>query len=660
MPDFNNKENEFTNNNPIDKTVKRPDRLVDHDGPTLQRGKSPALRSETIPAGEVVADRFVLIEFLAEGGMGKVYKAKQLSTGRIVVLKMLPESAIRFEDRQRFHREAKIASALSHPNAVSIFDFGETANGQLFIAMEYVEGIDLAALIKKEGTLEMNTLLDIGIQICDALVEAHSRGIVHRDLKPANIMLTENKSKTNIVKVLDFGIAKVDDENQSMTKTGEIFGSPLYMSPEQCKGLKVTASSDIYSLGCILYEACVGSPPHQGPNAMATIFKHSNEEARRPSKVRPDLKIPEEFDALILKCLEKDLHARYRSTEELRRELSIFLEREAQISRPAQRISLPRWNGRIVLVSLVVIATVCGSYYMVAEIKTREQKQQAEILAKQDRERMEPIQTERLVEANKAYGSRDYATAAKLYEQVYEQANKDHDKTKILEIGTKYAISLELKKPEERAKALEPLRVLAQLQHDGADKEALADTLGHLSEYYYELKLHVQGDEYAREDLKVERQISNDRWQVGQKMYDLARSLSSQGEGQRANAHDMFRQAENWLKEPNHKNTSDHKRVQALVTSGIADLAKLEGDGKKSVEYRRMSVKMFKERLKNYASSEAATLARTEEALGNIEEARQAWLEAINCAPDADKPEEQKERVKKNYEQFEKDHPTQK
>jgi serine/threonine-protein kinase len=226
--------------------------------------------------GKLLAGRFRLTEKLGQGGMGTVYKAVHTEMDRTCAIKVLLPSA---EDSEaavaRFKREARMASRINNPHAVTIYDFGQSEDGLLYLAMEFIDGRSLSQALSKEWPLGVERVVNITAQIAEALSAAHSLGIVHRDLKPDNIMMTTRGSDTDYVKVLDFGIAKslVDSEADKVTRTGFVLGTPIYMSPEQIAGEGIDARSDIYSLALIVYEMFSGRLPFEGDNTQAIMFK---------------------------------------------------------------------------------------------------------------------------------------------------------------------------------------------------------------------------------------------------------------------------------------------------------------------------------------------------------------------------------------------------
>lgn len=271
--------------------------------------------------------QYYLIEnFIGEGGMSSVYKARHTLMKRTVALKILhPQYAGDAIAWRRFQQEAQAAGSLDHPNIIKVHDFGCQNEVEPYLVMDYVEGISLSDMIHGAGTLSVDRAIKIFKQACDALEHAHSKGVVHRDLKPSNIMLVPYKDNPDFVKILDFGIAKVIDiesgASQKLTQTGEVFGSPLYMSPEQCQAKKLDGRSDIYSMGCLMYEALTGRPPLVGENVFDTFYKQTHEMPESISKHRSDIKNANRLDAVILKCMAKNPSGRYRSMQELKRAL---------------------------------------------------------------------------------------------------------------------------------------------------------------------------------------------------------------------------------------------------------------------------------------------------------------------------------------------------
>lgn len=271
-------------------------------------------------------ERYEAISILSQGGMGVIYKARHVMTGAKLAVKTLhvhlahePKHILRFE------QEAKAASALKHPHLVVVHDFGLTPSNIPFIVMDLIEGTNLQEQILNYGPLSVKRFCDIFVQASDALAHAHKRGVIHRDIKPANMILAASDDGKDFIRIVDFGIAKVIASDalttQELTQTGDLVGSPLYMSPEQCLGTTLDARSDIYSLGCVMYEAITGKTPFLGSNSVQTIFKHIHEMPPRPSTQRTDILIPPALEKVLFRTLQKDPAGRYALMDDLRTDL---------------------------------------------------------------------------------------------------------------------------------------------------------------------------------------------------------------------------------------------------------------------------------------------------------------------------------------------------
>jgi eukaryotic-like serine/threonine-protein kinase len=272
--------------------------------------------------GKTVADRYRVISKLGEGGMGVVYLAEHVFIEKKVAVKILSEDFARKADLvARFMQEAKAASKIGHENIIDITDFGETASGSVFFVMEFLDGADLAHHIRDSGAMPIARTRYVMNQVCRALGAAHSKGIIHRDLKPENIYLIERNGRPDFVKILDFGIAKMsslDNEGGSrLTRTGMIFGTPEYMSPEQAKGDKPDHRVDIYAAGCILYEMLTGDVPFHAETFMGVLTKHMFETPQPPSERAPQANIAPDLEAVVLKALHKDREQRYQTMKEM-------------------------------------------------------------------------------------------------------------------------------------------------------------------------------------------------------------------------------------------------------------------------------------------------------------------------------------------------------
>jgi serine/threonine-protein kinase len=285
------------------------------------------MRGDHLPEGTVIDDRYRINGMIGKGGMGAVYRAYQLLMDREVAFKVLKTDFV--EDPmqvKRFFIEAKAASKLTHPNTITVFDFGQTKEGMLYMAMELVKGKSLSGLIS-EGPLEPARAVSIAGQIADSVGEAHSLGIIHRDLKPDNILIETKEWNPDFVKVLDFGIAKLlgGGEGTAVTKTGIVCGTPQYMSPEAITGHQVTPAADLYSLGIILYEMLSGSPPFQAETPMKLLLCHLNEQPKSLLNPGSAVQIPVQLDRFIMRVLSKNPESRPATARQFKEEMEAAL-----------------------------------------------------------------------------------------------------------------------------------------------------------------------------------------------------------------------------------------------------------------------------------------------------------------------------------------------
>ncbi|MDZ4835218.1 MAG: serine/threonine-protein kinase [Candidatus Melainabacteria bacterium] len=272
--------------------------------------------------GETFANRYKILSIVGQGGMSTVYKAQHTYMERIVAVKLLhPHLVSDPVSVQRFQQEAKAAASLCHANIITVFDFGVTEDGLAFLVMDYLEGPSLGDLLDRAGAVPPDEAVDIFRQVLKGLSHAHRKGVVHRDLKPRNLVLAVDEDGTVQVKIVDFGIAKMvpqdGAESQHLTQTGEVFGSPIYMSPEQCSGQPLDLRSDIYSWGCVMFETLTGSPPFLGKNAVETMSMHVNDDPPNFKEIAPNANIPRELQDVVIGCLRKDPKKRYQNTAEI-------------------------------------------------------------------------------------------------------------------------------------------------------------------------------------------------------------------------------------------------------------------------------------------------------------------------------------------------------
>ena len=314
--------------------------------------------------GQIVKERYEILEILGEGGMAFVYKARDTQLERFVAIKTLKPNYVNQETFvDRFKREAKTAANLNHPNIVQIFDWG--IEEEPYFVMEYIEGNTLTSIIAKNRTISLSDILFIGAQVSSGLHAAHQKGLVHRDIKPGNIMITPDGK----VKVTDFGIVSLQNEESDITKTGSILGTASYISPEQAQGKPVSIESDLYSLGTVLYELIAGKAPFSGDSPISTATKHLTEKPEKPSVFRRDL--PKGVESAILKLLEKATYDRFKSAEDLR--ATLLQQRKALQSEQTREnlvdLTNPKVKLRFTLPALIIsIGVVIGTVWTLTQV----------------------------------------------------------------------------------------------------------------------------------------------------------------------------------------------------------------------------------------------------------------------------------------------------
>ena len=325
---------------------------------------------------EVVGGRYQIIRLVARGGMAEVYLANHVQLDRSVALKVLKppdgaEDVGSFEDR--FRLEAQTLAGLDHPNIVTLHDFGELEDGRFFLAMEFIDGPRLTDLVKVEP-LEPERAIRLMLQVCSALRYAHKRGVIHRDLKPSNLLLRINEEEgTELVKVVDFGLVKLTEQDQSLTRAGLILGSPHCMAPEQVKGIGVDHRADIYAVGVLLFRTITGRYPFHGTNSTATMIAHLNQPVPKMREINPQVSFPPGTEAVIRKCLEKSPAARFDDMPQLMAALAGLLDLppdqyaslamthssiQREFSPSPMRARAPRWP--FVLAAAGVLLTLIG------------------------------------------------------------------------------------------------------------------------------------------------------------------------------------------------------------------------------------------------------------------------------------------------------------
>lgn len=296
------------------------------DGADLQLSLKP---------GDVASGRYRIQSLIGHGGMGIVYKVEQIFLRKELAMKVLSTRCVSDITVRRFQTEARAAFGIDHPNLISVHDFGLLDDKVPFLVMDYIDGESLSERIATRGTLEVNEAVPIFLRICFGLGYAHQQGVIHRDIKPSNIMLVAGMDVRDegSVKIVDFGIAKFTqvekNDIQALTRTGEVFGSPLYMSPEQCSGNPVDERSDIYSLGCVFFEALTGTTPFVGANALSTMMLHMGERTPSMKEASMGKDFPPLLEQIIVKMLAKSASDRYQNMAHVAADLAA-LERNLE------------------------------------------------------------------------------------------------------------------------------------------------------------------------------------------------------------------------------------------------------------------------------------------------------------------------------------------
>lgn len=273
--------------------------------------------------GRVIDQRYRVLERIGQGAMGVVYRVEHVRMGKIAALKLLHQHLCADPTvSQRFHHEAEAISKLSHPNIVQVFDFGQI-DQMPFLVMEYLSGMNLGAVIRRDGPRPFDRMVPMLVQICDALTEAHALGIIHRDLKPENIQISRTRSGRDLTKVLDFGLAKMVRATlpPADTDKGHLVGTPYYMAPEQIRGQPVDQRCDIYSLAAVAYRSLTGDPPFRASTPVGVLTKHITEDVVPPSIRAPHLEIPTAIDAVIIKAMAKNPAHRFATADAFKRGL---------------------------------------------------------------------------------------------------------------------------------------------------------------------------------------------------------------------------------------------------------------------------------------------------------------------------------------------------
>jgi len=442
--------------------------------------------------GQFIGQKYEVLEKVGEGGMGTIYKVMHGQLKRLFAMKVLTPGSSGFDRTriERFDQEAKAASGLNHHNLVGIHDYGVTTEGVPYVVMEFVEGQTIDRFIANPGTFDDATALEIFIQLCDGIDYAHTKHIIHRDLKPSNIMLSTHDGKL-IPRILDFGIAKVNDPDKEqgkvLTQTGELIGSPQYMSPEQCMGYRLDGRSDLYSLGCVMFEMLTGRKLFVGDSAMSVMFQHINERAPLFRTIDGAAKVRPELERVILQTLEKDPDNRYQNADDLRNDLLLIRSGKnpvKEVSQARQRLKNTLRVLQICGVALLVPLIAVGAFVTFNEVTKA------------------PWQ--RSVEAAQNELTRGNNNNAELqFRKAFQQAKDSKQSAKVQEsILVQLAKTAQFRKAPDALNYASQALALSYLHNEDFQRASILDAI---SQYYLDADDAKAGIPYAKYAVEVRK-----------------------------------------------------------------------------------------------------------------------------------------------------------
>lgn len=494
-------------------------------------GNQSSLDSTHLQPGDLICDRYRIIALLGEGGMSAAYKAEDRQFQKIVAIKfLLPDRLTSEKDLLRFRREALTTSELDHPSIARVFEFGLLGERQPYLVMEFVEGKTLAELIQAQGQLPIKETVEIFIKVCDALQYAHSKNVLHRDIKPSNIIVQQPLDKPLNTKLLDFGIAKLMHDPKSsvqhITETGEVLGSPFYMSPEQARGAELDCRSDLYSVGCSLYEALTGGPPHVGQTPLATILKRETNKPTSLAEASLGRTFPKDLEVIVSKLLQTDPSDRYQSAAELKSALSQtkFVDSSA-VSSNTESIQAEEQRGKsriavaILLVSIVAFAAMPAIAFWLIEanpLRLTKSTAPSEPLVPPvptDVPEVTSLETKQLLTNAQDHERREeYRSAAECYKRAinaYRNSTDPADSQNLVFALSKYAFCLRaLGAWDEATKSVQDTIVLCRNRY------------GEQS-YQYATALTSEGTNY----LEDKNNNKTEAWKQAQPLYERALTI---------------------------------------------------------------------------------------------------------------------------------------
>jgi serine/threonine protein kinase len=514
--------------------------------------------------GTVLPRRYRILSPLGRGAMSVVYKGSYEPLDQIVAIKMLKSHLVsELSSSNRFQQEIKMAGRLNHPNIVGILDFGFTQQHVPYLVMEYLDGRSLGEVLKQEGRLPVSRAIKIFTQCAEALAYAHqSYGIIHRDIKPTNIILVDTSEDTDVVKIVDFGIAKIqsgsglkaavsDDSSLAQTAAGELVGTPLYMSPEQSMGKELDGRSDVYALGCVLYQALTGKPPFVGSTVLETIRMQISAAPESIELARPDLFFPERLQQVIMRCLAKDPRMRFQRMEHLASELeacgrkvesplSSDSYRTISSSACLQAIPTPEDSGLRINFSSSV-PWLCALLAVIAIVGTITWGVLTDIGKKAAVVKVPlPVDLDwknTCNEAQAAFSSGSYAQAEEQYKEALDIAKRFRQPdARVATTLNHLAYVYDSEDKLDQAKHSSEQAVAVEKQLSPADGALTADTLFNLCRINCELGNVDQAEKFGRQALNLREQtLGHANADVAAAMQALAEVECKRGNYERAN-----------------------------------------------------------------------------------------------------------------------------
>lgn len=524
--------------------------------------------------GKTIAGKYRIIELIGAGGMGAVYKAEHLLLKNIVALKILRSHVLEDEEYLlRFQREARMACRIKHPNAIILHDFGVEEKFP-YLVMEFIQGKSLKQLMAEEGPLALDRAFELINQMGGAVIEAHSLGIIHRDLKPENIMVAKRKDGSEWAYVLDFGIAKMLNPDSDMdvvkTQTGQVFGSPRYMSPEQALSQPIDTRADVFSFGILIYELLSNEVPYKAESSVETIYKLLHESPTSLKDARPDLKISDEINAVVMKLIERDREKRHQSIgaflEEFRRAVP-----QTVLSHGPTRAQL--YGGALVIACVAVGLTYLFSRPEDIDQRSRELRARLEELEElSERKQSELDQAGLLVEQKKKEAEQALHEAERIRDEG-EDARRQAEEQKAAVVSATEELDRLRSLRDEEEKNAKLLQLQAEDAKTFAEQKKQEAELALRAAAAHQLQAKEALDQEISQARKEEEQNIKRLRAEAEEAARVAQEKEAAAESARAAAEDQKAQAEEaWRKAEAERLLAEQQQQQALDAKKVAEI----------------------------------------------------------------------------------------